>query len=66
MNKAKQLLQQAVLLISAHPTRDAVHKGAKKKWAEGMNSYMAKDYARAETLAREIFNDLKTEENTND
>ena len=66
MNKAKQLLQQAVLLISAYPNRDAVHKGAKKKWAEGMNSYMAKDYARAETLAREIFSYLKTEENKDD
>ena len=66
MNKAKQLLQQAVLLISAYPNRDAVHKAAKKKWAEGMNSYMAKDYALAETLAREIFSDLKTEENKDD
>ena len=66
MNKAKQLLQQAVLLISAHPQRDAVHKAANKKWTEGMNSYMAKDYARAEELALEIFNDLNTEGNKDD
>jgi len=66
MNKAKQLLQQAVLLISAHPTRDAVHKAANKKWSEALSSYVAKDYARAEELALEIFNDLNTEENTND
>ena len=66
MNKAKQLLQQAVLLISAHPQRDAVHKAANKKWSEALRSYLAKDYARTEELALEIFNDLNTEGNKDD